>query len=495
MLAFGEECRGRGQCQREDRPAQMAQRLHAVQGAPPEWRQVARLAIGLAELRQHEAGDQRRGGNAGQRIEAELGEAGKAGKKQRAEAGGRGQHTEPDGRPEALLPVGQAVAAGLHEVINRVIHRLADQRRAETDGDAEYRAVGQADRDDAGQRAGNHRQQAEAEQAQRAIDEEQYGNDGQRADRRQAADFALDRRPRIDREQAGAGQLQAGAGNALPLRGFGELGADQLDRVFLAVGVGAERRGLDQQHRPFAVVRGPDAGLAVRLRAGIEAAQQFEHFAGRIARQQGFEHHAKRRGQAVDAVGNALFQAVDRKAFGCHGRAEQIAVAEEEIAVGRLAVALAVLYRDKFGHFAESTAQLARQGGALRLVAAGDGDHQQTRNNALLQLVDQHLLLGARVRGQEEGHVGREAAVPDNGRPGQHGQQPEQESAAGFAHFASSGSMLITARSPSACRYSMLRIWFLLPLTVMRSTRAEIFWSLGSRVSTHFSGLPARLSR
>ena len=38
----------------------------------------------------------------------------------------------------------------------------------------------------------------------------------------------------------------------------------------------------------------------------------------------------------------------------------------------------------------------------------------------------------------------------------------------------------------------MTRTWFLLPLTVMRCTRLAIFWSLGSRVSTHLSALPAR---
>ena len=106
------------------------------------------------------------------------------------------------------------------------------------------------------------------------------------------------------------------------------------------------------------------------------------------------------------------------------------------------------------------------------------------------------LLLGARMRGQEKGHIGREAGVPDNGRAGQHGEQPEQESTAGrHLHLSSIGSIFITERSPSACRYSMLRIWFLLPLTTMRSTSAAIFCSLGSNVSTHLSCVPAKCSR
>jgi hypothetical protein len=164
------------------------------------------------QLRQDKPSDDGGGNDAAQGIKAKLGEAGKAGKEQGAEAADGGQDAEPDGRPEALAPAGQPGLSGLHEVVDGVIDRLADQRRAETDGDAEDAAVGQADRNDAAQRAGNDRQQTEPEQPEGAVDEEQHGDDGDRADQRQAADFVLDRRPRIDREQAGAGELELGVG-------------------------------------------------------------------------------------------------------------------------------------------------------------------------------------------------------------------------------------------------------------------------------------------
>ena len=388
-----------------------------------------------------------------------MGEAGEAGKEQRPEAAHRGQDAEADGRPEACRPCRDAAAPGLDEVIDGVIDRLADQRRAETDGDAEHGAVGQADGYDAGQRAGKHRQQSEGQQAQRAIDEKEDGDDGQRADGRQAGDFALDRGPRLDGEKAGAGQLQACIGDSGGRGECCELLADGGDGGFLAVGVGALRLRLQQQQGALAVGRGPDAGAGIRLGAGVQLAQQLEQFAARVARQHRLQHHAGRRGEAIDAVGNRRPQAVDREPLGRDGRAEQVTVAEQEIAVGIKAAGFAVLHRGEFRHFCELTAQFARERGTLRGIAAFDCHHQQTSDGALLQLVDQHLLLGRRPRRQEERHVGGEAAVPDDRGAGQHGEQPEQEGAAAVTgHRLSSASISISERSPSACRYSMLRI-------------------------------------
>ena len=271
---------------------------------------------------------------------------------------------------------------------------------------------------------------------------------------------------------------------------------DQADGAFLAVGVGAEGGGLDQQHGAFAVARGPYAVADVGLGAGVEAGNQRDQFAGRVARQQRLDHHAGRRGEQVDAVADGLAQAIDREALGRDGRAEQVTVLEQVVAVGVRAAGFAVLDRDEFRQFFQTGAQRARGRRAVGRVAAGDGDHQQARDDAFLQLVDQHLLLGAWFCRQEEGHVGREAAVPDDDGAGQHGQQPQGERAAGWAgHLplpGSTGSILSTTRSPSACRYSMMRTWFLLPVTVMRWTMLAIFWSLGRSVSTHLSELPAR---
>ena len=146
-------------------------------------------------------------------------------------------------------------------------------------------------------------------------------------------------------------------------------------------------------------------------------------------------------------------------------------------------LAFAVLHRDEGGQlFGQAAAQGAREAaGALPRIAAGDGDHQQARDHALLQLVDQHLLLGRRLAGRKKdmsaekwlfqttmapASMASSQIVRRAGRPG--------------ASFGVDRSMLSTERSPSACRYSMTRTWFLLPLTVMRCTRLAIFWSLGA---------------
>ncbi len=157
-VAFSGEVGGGRQGEDHRWPAQAAQAVHgALQGAA-ECAEVTRGDVLAGQLRQHEAGDDGGRGDAAQGVEPKLGEAGEAREKQRAEAAGRGQHAEPDGRPEARLPRGEAAAPRLHEVVDRVIDGLADQRRAEADGDAEHRAPGQADGDDAGQGAGQHRQ-------------------------------------------------------------------------------------------------------------------------------------------------------------------------------------------------------------------------------------------------------------------------------------------------------------------------------------------------
>jgi hypothetical protein len=480
----------------QHRPAPGVQGGDAARRGPAETGEVAGGGPARGEMRQDEAGDQRGGQHAAERIQAELGESGKAGKDQRAEAAHGGQDPEADRRPEAFAPGGDADTAGLDEVVDRVIDRLADQGGPEADGNAEHRAVGQTDGDDAGQRTGSDRQQAEQQQPRRTIDEQQDGDDGDRADQRQAGHVALDRLARIDRKHAGTGKLQAGVGDPGWRGGGGKFAADAGDRCLLAIGIGTERPRLDQQHRPLAVARGPDAFPAARLGAGIQPAQHFDQLAGRVARQQRLQHQPGRRRQKVDAVGDGGAQAVDREALRVDRRTQQIAMLDQEVAVDSDGAGFAVPHGNEPGHGGQPAPQVARQGGALARIATGDGEDQQAGNGAGADLIDQNLLPGAGVDGQEKGHVGDEAAVPDDDRAGRHGQQPDHEGAPRDpGHRDSIGSMVNSERSPSACRYSMLRTRPRPPLTVTRWTSAAIFGSLGSSVSVHWSEVPARCSR
>ena len=149
---------------------------------------------------------------------------------------------------------------------------------------------------------------------------------------------------------------------------------------------------------------------------------------------------------------------------------------EKKFAVGIVAPCLAILNGGKFGSFFEPPAQIPGKRSPLINITAPDGNHEQARNDAFLDLIYQNLLLGAWMGRQEKGHVGGKPAVPDNCGTCQHRQEPDQENTAGnVVHLPPTGSMLITERSPSACRYSILRTCPLLPVTTIRCTSAAIF--------------------
>ena len=212
-------------------------------------------------------------------------------------------------------------------------------------------------------------------------------------------------------KDAGTSDLQARVGESGDCVGSADSGggagrrkgfANGVDGGGLAIGVGAERGGLRQEKGAFAVARSPDACAAVRLGAGIESGEQAEQFAGRILRQESLDQQAGGRGENIDTLGNRRAQAVNREAFGCDRRAEQVAMAEQILAIGVEAVLVAVAQRCQLRPVGQACAQFARQRCALLRIAATDGEHEQPGDRAFAELVDQHLLLGARVRGQKE---------------------------------------------------------------------------------------------
>ena len=93
------------------------------------------------QMRQHKTSHERSGDQPGNGVQPELRQTRKARQEQRGKAGDRRQHAEPDGGPETLdpaLPI-LALLLGLHEQVDRIIHRLADQRGAKSQGNAVYR--------------------------------------------------------------------------------------------------------------------------------------------------------------------------------------------------------------------------------------------------------------------------------------------------------------------------------------------------------------------
>ena len=145
-------------------------------------------------MRQDKTGHCRGRGQPGNRIQAKLRQPGKSGQQQGREAEDRGQHSQADGRPETLDPalLVRAILFRLHEQVDGVVHRLADQRGAESQGDAMHRAKAQTDCRNPCQRAADHGQKAQGHRGKGAIHQQQQGGDERDPDDGQAADLAFD---------------------------------------------------------------------------------------------------------------------------------------------------------------------------------------------------------------------------------------------------------------------------------------------------------------
>ncbi|VWC38049.1 hypothetical protein BUB20358_06769 [Burkholderia ubonensis] len=365
-----------------------------------------------AQRRQHEARDERGGRQARDRIQPELHEAREAGEQHRREAADGRQHAEPDRRPVRGEPrarrVGRAgcvARAGLrrlHEQVDRVVDRLADQRGAEAERQPVDRAERDADRREPGRDARQHRQQPERERARRAVQRQQQRDDQQQAQRRQALDVAPDRVARVDREHAGPGHRERAGRRArrrLPRRV--ERAAHGIDRARLRIGVGAGGGRLHDEHRARAVARRPHAVARRRQRAAVELADERGDFAGRVARQQRLREEAGRRAQQVEAVAERLVQALGGEALRRHGRAQQVAMLDDELLVARVVDRLAVVDRRELRIVAQRRGHAPRQHRARGGGVAVDRDEDQSRHESVAQLVDEHALPGARRARQE----------------------------------------------------------------------------------------------
>ncbi|MDR8822842.1 hypothetical protein FEQ05_06588 [Burkholderia pseudomultivorans] len=431
------ERRARGDDEHGQRPAQPRRGVGRAREHCADARHVADRDVRAAQVRQHEARDERGGRQPDDRIQPELHEARKAGEQHRREAADGGQHAEPDRRPVRGKPrarrVGRARRTGLrrlHEQVDRVVDGLADQRRAEAEREPMHGAEHDTDRRDAGRDAGQHRQQAQRERARRAVKRQQQRDDQHDARTRQAFDVVPDRVARLDREHARARHRERAGGRVRQsLRRGGECAAHRVDRACLRIGVGAGGGRLHDEHRARAVARCPDAVADRRLRAAVELVDERADFAGRVARQQVLRDEAGGRAQQVEAVAERLVQAGGGEALRRDRRAQQVAMLEDELPVARVVHRFAVVDRRELRIGAQRGGHAPRQRRTRGRVAAVDRDQDQPRHDAVAQLIDQHLLAGARRARQERGQVGREARAADRDPARDEREQPYEHRA------------------------------------------------------------------
>ncbi len=116
-------------------------------------RQRAHREAGRQHRRQHPARHGGRDDEPDDRQQPDLREPREAGEQQRAEADRRRPDAERDRPPETGRARAAVVAGPLHEQVDRVVDRLADQRDAETERDAVDDAETERDGGEAGQGA------------------------------------------------------------------------------------------------------------------------------------------------------------------------------------------------------------------------------------------------------------------------------------------------------------------------------------------------------
>ena len=181
---------------------------------------------------------------------------------------------------------------------------------------------------------------------------------------------------------------------------------DLRKRPFLRIDVEAGRAGLRNQQCARAIGGEPDAVALVRPALTLQPVDQLQHLAGRIARQQFANQHAGRRIQQIELSIEPAPDAGRRKALGRDRRAEQIAVAQQELAIGQQALVCAVGYVNELFVFFQARRQRPAQRGELGLFLSFDTNQHQARHHAVTQFVDEEALGRRRRTGQKGGKIG-----------------------------------------------------------------------------------------
>ena len=385
------------------------------------------------QVRQHVARHQRRRTQAGDGIQTQLRQPRKAGKHQRGKAEHRSQHAQPDGGPETLRPGSTACSpAGahtprLHEVIDAVVHRLADQRGAEPHGNAMHHPEHQTHGRNAHHHRREHRHQTHADRPRGTVDQQQQRQHRQKTGHRQARGFAADGVARIDGKHRRPGKQQLDRLQRRILRlNVGKRLSHRAQRLLLGIRIGAGRARLRHQDGPLSVPGRPHTTPA-RPVGAVQLIHQRQQLAGRVTRKEFLEQHAGRGAQHVDGLRDGLAQPLHAEMPVLDGRAEQIAVLEQEDTV------LLERLGGPIGHDGKAIAGAHLPGQRLRsclalLLRAPFQPHQQhARHTAHGDLVHQQLLLLARTLRQKGRHVGSKGAAGDHQHADHQCQQPDPD--------------------------------------------------------------------
>ncbi len=243
------------------------------------------------------------------------------------------------------------------------------------------------------------------------------------------------------------------------------------------------------------VFREPDAVPGMRPARPGELVDESEDLAGRIVRQAAFDERRQVGAEQPQVVLQRRAQPRRGEALGHHAGTEEIAVAPEHVALGSERRLLAVVDGGEFRLRAQALGhRLAHRRQRLRRRAL-DAEQDQARDDAVADLIDQHLLRRRRRARQERRHVRADAAARDQPDRDRHRDHPDSDRGAAAGNHRTSSTMLIWERSPSPSSVSTL--WTLLPLPAMRICLTNFcsFGAVGCRTSRQFEALPSSCYR
>ena len=209
-----------------------------------------------------------------------------------------------------------------------------------------------------------------------------------------------------------------------------ERGANPRHGLFLRIDVEAGRARLRDQQCATAVRGKPHALAFVRPSLPLQSVDHLQHLAGGVARQEITDQHAGRRGQQVELLLQATANAVRGKPLRVNRRTEQIAIAQQEFAIGAQTVLRAIGHIDEPLVLFQPRRQRLAECRELALFAAFDSDQDQARHHALPQFIDQEALRRRRRTRQERSQVRAVLRTRHDDRAGNDKSQPDADAQA-----------------------------------------------------------------
>ena len=213
----------------------------------------------------------------------------------------------------------------------------------------------------------------------------------------------------------------------------------------------------------------------------LQPVEQTQHFAGRVARQKVADQHAGRRAQHVELLLQPAADTRRSEALRSDGRAEQVAIAQQEFAVGPQAVLGAIGDIDELVVFFQPRRQRPADRGELVLLGPFDAYQDQAGHHAFAQFVDQETLYGRRRARQEGGKVRAVLRPRNDDRASQYESKPDADAQARRRVHRASSTIFMTDRSPPASWTSMISMRAWLPSMRTRLMTSFILRSRGTR--------------